>query len=65
MKNVTFTVTIDEANLLFKALGRIPFEQVYQLIGKMNEQANQQLSGGNSSASPFITGKTEQDGDGR
>jgi hypothetical protein len=55
MKNVMFTVTIDEANLLFKSLGRMPFEQVYQLIGKMNEQANQQLSGanGNNAASPF------------
>jgi hypothetical protein len=52
MKTVTFTVTIDEANLLFKSLGRMPFEQVYQLIGKMNAQANQQLSG-NDLASPF------------
>ena len=59
MKTITFTLTIDEANLLFKSLGRMPFEQVYTLIGKMNEQANQQLSG-NVSASPFL--KTSNEG---
>jgi hypothetical protein len=64
MKQVTFNVTIDEANLLFKALGRMPFEQVYTLIGKMNEQANQQLTG-NNSATPFITtDNSEKNGDG-
>ena len=62
MKTVTFTVTIDEANLLFKSLGKLPFEQVYALIGKLNEQANQQLSG---NAAPFInTGIASQNGDG-
>lgn len=65
MKKVTFTVTLDEANLLFKSLGRMPFEQVYELIGKMNEQANQQLTG-NASVTPFVkTERTEKNGDGR
>lgn len=59
MKTVTFTVSIDEANLLFKSLGRMPFEQVYELIGKMNEQANAQLSG-NSSATPFAKSDNEE-----
>jgi hypothetical protein len=43
MKTIDFKLTIDEANLLFKALGRMPFAEVYELIGKLNEQANRQL----------------------
>ena len=43
METVTFTVTLNEANLIFKALGALPFREVYELIGKLNEQANEQL----------------------
>ncbi|GAB4396891.1 MAG: hypothetical protein OHK0053_12020 [Microscillaceae bacterium] len=41
---VCFEVSIEEANLIFKALGRMPFAEVYELIGKLNAQANAQLS---------------------
>ncbi|WP_162441252.1 hypothetical protein [Rhodocytophaga rosea] len=44
MKKVTFTVSIEEASTIFKALGKLPFAEVYELIGKLNEQANEQLS---------------------
>lgn len=43
-EKVQFNLTIPEANLIFKALGRMPFVEVYELIGKLNEQANQQFS---------------------
>jgi len=43
MKNVTFTVTVKEANLIFSALSKFPFEEVFEVIGKLNEQSNQQL----------------------
>jgi hypothetical protein len=39
-----FTVSLEEANKIFKALGKEPFNEVYELIGSLNEQANQQLS---------------------
>jgi len=42
--NITFSITIEEANKLFKALGNMPFAEVYELIGKLNEQVNRQLS---------------------
>jgi hypothetical protein len=45
-KNITFTLSVDEANKIFKALGALPFSEVYELIGKLNEQANSQLSQG-------------------
>jgi hypothetical protein len=42
---IQLEVTLEEANLIFKALGKLPFADVYELIGKLNEQANQQLQG--------------------
>jgi hypothetical protein len=36
-------ISLEEANLILKALGNLPFSQVYELIGKINEQANEQL----------------------
>jgi hypothetical protein len=42
-KKVTFQVSLQEANLIFQALGKLPFENVYELIGKLNDQANEQL----------------------
>jgi hypothetical protein len=41
---ITFQVSLDEANKIFKALGSLPFADVYELIGKLNDQANSQLS---------------------
>ena len=43
---VKFSLTLDEANKIFKALGSQPFDQVYELIGKLNEQVNVQLKNG-------------------
>lgn len=39
-----FNVSIEEANKIFKALGKEPFNDVYELIGKLNQQANEQLA---------------------
>lgn len=44
MKEVKITLTLDELNLIFKALGNEPFRDVYELIGKLNKQTNAQLS---------------------
>ena len=41
---VQFNLTLEEANQIFKALGKQPFNEVFELIGKLNEQANAQLS---------------------
>lgn len=40
---VTLELSIDEVNLILKALGEMPFSQVYDLIGKIHLQSNQQL----------------------
>ncbi len=44
MTQLKFSITLDEANKIFKALGKEPFNEVYELIGKLNEQANEQLA---------------------
>ncbi|MTI19859.1 hypothetical protein E1176_02370 [Fulvivirga sp. RKSG066] len=43
MKKIKFEITVEEGNLIFKGLSKLPFEEVYELIGKLNEQANRQL----------------------
>lgn len=45
MKELTFKLTIDEANLILEALGTMPFKTVFALIGKIQTQAGEQLNG--------------------
>lgn len=44
MPQLHFQMSLEEANLVFKALGELPFKDVYELMGKLNEQANAQLN---------------------
>ncbi len=39
------SLSIDEANILLEALGKQPFNQVFQLINKIQQQAAAQLNG--------------------
>lgn len=41
---ITFSFTIEELQLIIGGLGKLPFEKVYQLIGRLNEEANDQLT---------------------
>jgi hypothetical protein len=43
-ETINLQISIDEANLILEALGNLPFARVYALIGKIQEQAGQQLS---------------------
>jgi hypothetical protein len=45
MKEITLTVTVDEANLILEGIGLLPFARVFQLVGKLQEQARRQLDG--------------------
>ena len=46
MSNVKFEFTVDETNLILEVLGQLPFKQVYQLIAKIQQQAQAQASHG-------------------
>jgi hypothetical protein len=45
MKELGFTVTLDEANLILEGLGNLPFAKVYGLVEKLQMQAKGQLQG--------------------
>lgn len=51
MKDLEFQLSVQEANLVIKALGQLPFNQVNELIGKIHQQASTQISSGAGSVS--------------
>jgi hypothetical protein len=44
MMNYNLLLTTNEINLIFKALGERPFQEVFELMGKINEQVNAQIN---------------------
>jgi hypothetical protein len=48
-EKISLELSVDEVNIILKALGTMPFNQVYELIGSIHQQANQQLFDINSS----------------
>ena len=38
--DITLSLDVEEVNLILKALSNLPFNEVYELIGKIHEQAN-------------------------
>ena len=40
---MTFEFTLEETNLVLNALGRMPYESVFQLIDNLRNQATPQL----------------------
>ncbi len=43
MQKINISFTVEEVNLVLKALGRQPYEDVFQLIGNIQDQAQTQL----------------------
>ena len=43
-KNIKLALTFEEVNTVLKALGQLPFNEVYEIIAKIHEQANAQQS---------------------
>ncbi|RDE52090.1 MAG: hypothetical protein DVS81_02330 [Candidatus Accumulibacter meliphilus] len=43
MQEIKLELAIEDANLILEALGSLPFARVYTLIGKIQQQAAQQL----------------------
>ena len=41
-QNIELNLSFDEINIVLKALGSLPFNEVYDLIGKIHDQANLQ-----------------------
>ncbi|XXY49035.1 hypothetical protein WME91_54420 [Sorangium sp. So ce269] len=43
---LTLTLTVADINQILEALGRLPYARVFQLIGRIQQQAAAQLSAG-------------------
>lgn len=52
MKTITLNITVDEANIILDALGQQPFVKVYSLIGKIQQQASEQVNDAELTAQP-------------
>jgi hypothetical protein len=45
-KTITLNLSVEETNLILEGLGNMPFAKVYALVGKIQEQASEQLKQG-------------------
>ena len=50
-QELNLTLTLEEVNFVIRALSEKSFKDVYELIGKINMQANNQLIAHNAAAS--------------
>lgn len=41
-KKINLQLSVQEVNLVLKALGNLPFNEVFELIGTIHDQANAQ-----------------------
>jgi hypothetical protein len=44
MQDIKLTLSLVETNLLLEALGQMPYVRVYELIAKIQQQAQMQLT---------------------
>lgn len=44
-QTIDLKLTIDEINVILEGLGGMPFVKVHRIIGKIQQQAGEQLSG--------------------
>lgn len=42
-RELQLLLTVDEVNLILSGIGRLPFNRVYPLVSKIQQQAGQQL----------------------
>jgi hypothetical protein len=42
--NITLDLTVDEVNVVLRCLGKHPFDEIAQLIGKIKTQGEEQIA---------------------
>ena len=47
MNEITLKFSLEECNLLLEALGKMPYERVFSLVTKLQNQAAGQINGAN------------------
>ena len=43
-ENIILKLQLDDIKIIVNALAKLPFENVYEIIGKINHQTNAQIS---------------------
>ena len=43
-ENIILKLQLDDIKIIMNALAKLPFENVYEIIGKINNQTNSQIS---------------------
>lgn len=54
--DLTITLSLEKMNVVMAALGRMPFDQVFQLVNELNQQLQPQLQP--LQATNAVAGKT-------
>jgi hypothetical protein len=54
MKDFKLTLSLNETNLVIRALGNLPYNQVHELLAKIQTQAQEQLAAANGHESAGI-----------
>ena len=49
MHDINLSFAVEEVNLILEGLGNLQFAKVYALVGKIQEQASQQIKAANVS----------------
>jgi hypothetical protein len=47
MQEINLRLAVEEVNVILEGVGNLPFARVYTLVGKIQQQAAQQMRAGN------------------
>lgn len=61
MNELKLQLTVAEVNKIIEALGHLPYLQVYELISKLHQQAQEQLSTSPQSNGKVIAGHQDEE----
>jgi hypothetical protein len=59
IQKVTLTVDVNELNVLLAGLGKLPYEQVFQVFDKVAKQAQEQLQPGQGGGGAMGAGQEQ------
>jgi hypothetical protein len=56
--NIKLELTVDEANMILRVLGKHPFEEVVSVIGKIKAQGEPQVAAAEKAAAETVPAET-------
>ena len=65
MQEINLRLAVEDINVILEGVGTLPFAKVYMLVGKIQEQAAEQLRAGQAASAEPAPGAALADGAGR